>query len=89
LCKVFPQIACDYPRDGDGRLVPKKLPVDELNNYRGVLGHFHVQLNKTDPGPAFDWDRVIGGARKLLGLAPVSPAAGHGTRAAGTTPAGE
>lgn len=68
LCKVFPKITCDYPRDAEGKLITKKLPDEDLKNYAGVLGHFHVQTNKTDPGPAFDWDRVIGGARRLLGL---------------------
>lgn len=71
LCKVFPKIACDYPRDADGKLVAKKLPEEQLRNFGGVLGHFHIQTNKTDPGPAFDWDRVIGGARQLLGMGPV------------------
>ncbi len=68
LCQVFPKIACDYPRAADGTLVTRKLPPDDLARYQGVLGHYHVQQNKTDPGPAFDWDRVIGGARRLLGL---------------------
>ncbi|MES2692355.1 MAG: N-acetylmuramoyl-L-alanine amidase [Verrucomicrobiota bacterium] len=68
LCKVFPKITCDYPRDAAGKLIAKKLPDDELKAYHGVLGHFHVQTNKTDPGPAFDWNRVIGGARRLLHL---------------------
>jgi N-acetyl-anhydromuramyl-L-alanine amidase AmpD len=68
LCKAFPQITCDYPRDADGKLVRQKLSDDELKNYHGVLGHFHVQTNKIDPGPAFDWDKVIGGARRELGL---------------------
>jgi N-acetylmuramoyl-L-alanine amidase len=74
LCKVFPKIACDYPRDADGKLVAKKLPEEQLKNFGGVIGHFHIQTNKTDPGPAFDWDRVSGGARRMLGLAPVVPA---------------
>lgn len=68
LCQVFPKITCDYPRDAAGKLVGQKLSDEELKNYHGVLGHYHVQTNKTDPGPAFDWERVIGGARRLLGL---------------------
>ena len=68
LCKVFPAITCDYPRDAEGKLVRQKLSDDELKVYHGVLGHYHVQTNKIDPGPAFDWDGVIGGARKILGL---------------------
>jgi N-acetyl-anhydromuramyl-L-alanine amidase AmpD len=66
LCKIFPKIKCRYPVDADGHLIPRKLPADELKNYEGVLGHYHIQTNKTDPGPAFDWNRVIGGANKIL-----------------------
>ncbi|MEQ8618620.1 MAG: peptidoglycan recognition family protein [Lacipirellulaceae bacterium] len=66
LCRVFPKLDCVYPQDDEGKLVPKKLPDDRWRDFQGVLGHYHVQLNKTDPGPAFDWERVIGGANKLL-----------------------
>jgi N-acetyl-anhydromuramyl-L-alanine amidase AmpD len=66
LCKVFPKIKCDYPKDGAGNLIPQKLPDDELNAYHGVLGHYHVQTDKTDPGPALQWDYLIGSARKLM-----------------------
>jgi N-acetyl-anhydromuramyl-L-alanine amidase AmpD len=70
LCKIFPKLKCDYPKDADGKLIPRKLPDDELKNYQGVLGHYHIQTNKTDPGPAFDWERVIGGAQRILGIEP-------------------
>jgi N-acetylmuramoyl-L-alanine amidase len=66
LCKVFPKIRCDYPKDDKGALIPRKLPDDQYNRYNGVLGHYHVQTNKNDPGPAFQWDRVIDGAKKLM-----------------------
>jgi N-acetyl-anhydromuramyl-L-alanine amidase AmpD len=66
LCKIFPNIKCDYPKDGAGKLIPKKLDDDAWRAYQGVLGHYHVQLNKTDPGPAFQWDKVINGAKKLM-----------------------
>ena len=66
LCNIFPKLKCRYPLDADGKLIPEKLPDDELNNYHGVLGHYHIQTNKNDPGPAFDWDKVIGGAQKIL-----------------------
>jgi N-acetyl-anhydromuramyl-L-alanine amidase AmpD len=66
LCKVFPKIKCDYPRDANGHLVPRKLPDDELEKYQGVLGHYHIQTNKVDPGPAFQWDSVVAQARGLL-----------------------
>ena len=66
LCTVFPKIRCDYPRDASGRLITHKLPAEQLERYQGILGHYHVQTNKVDPGPAFQWDRVIGDARRLL-----------------------
>ena len=66
LSRVFPKIKCEYPQDANGKLIPDKLPDDELEKFHGVLGHFHIQTNKVDPGPAFQWDYVIGNARKLL-----------------------
>jgi N-acetylmuramoyl-L-alanine amidase len=66
LCTVFPKIRCDYPRDAAGNLVLAKLPDADLARYQGILGHYHVQTNKVDPGPAFQWDRVIGGARERI-----------------------
>ena len=66
LCKIFPKLKCQYPVDANGKLIPHKLPDDELKNYQGVMGHYHVQKNKTDPGPALDWEKIIGGAQKIL-----------------------
>src|SRR5262249_9608387 len=66
LCTVFPKIACRYPRDAEGQLIPRKLPAEELARYHGILGHYHVQTNKVDPGPAFQWDKVVDGAQKLM-----------------------
>lgn len=66
LCRIFPKIDCDFPRGADGRLLAAKLPDEALANYSGVLGHYHIQANKVDPGPAFQWETVIHGARSLL-----------------------
>jgi hypothetical protein len=38
----------------------------DLRAYRGVLGHYHIQTNKVDPGPALQWDYVVGEARRLM-----------------------
>lgn len=66
LCTIFPKIRCEYPRDDQGQLVREKLPDPLLRRFQGILGHFHVQANKVDPGPAFQWDRVINGARQII-----------------------
>lgn len=65
LNTALPKIELDYPRDKYGHLITGKLPDSRLTKYRGILGHYHVQSNKQDPGPAFDWDRVINTARNL------------------------
>ena len=74
LCQALPQIKCDYPKDAAGHLIRQKLPDADLKAYQGVLGHYHVQTDKDDPGPAFQWDYVIGHARRLLngGLSPMA-----------------
>jgi hypothetical protein len=65
LCTIFPKLKCTYPTE-DGKLIPHRLSGEEWNRFQGVLGHYHVQANKTDPGPAFNWEKVIGGARELI-----------------------
>ena len=42
-----------------------KLPGRALEKFHGILGHYHIQENKTDPGPALDWNRLIAEARRL------------------------
>jgi N-acetylmuramoyl-L-alanine amidase len=64
LCRVFPRITCDFPHDNSGRLITRKLPDDELAKYHGILGHYHIQENKIDPGPALQWRRLIDDVRK-------------------------
>lgn len=66
LCKIFPKLKCSYPTDGDGHLIPHKLPDEDWETFQGILGHYHVQTNKVDPGPAMQWDRVVDGAKELL-----------------------
>jgi N-acetyl-anhydromuramyl-L-alanine amidase AmpD len=66
VCTVLPRIECKYPTDASGKLIAGKLLDKELENYHGVLGHYHLTTSKVDPGPAFDWDYVIGTARRLM-----------------------
>jgi N-acetyl-anhydromuramyl-L-alanine amidase AmpD len=66
LCTALPKITCDYPREENGKVLPETLPREKWDDYQGLLGHWHVQDNKTDPGPAFNWDRVQKGAWKLM-----------------------
>lgn len=70
LSAVLPSISLDAPRGSDGAVLDRALTPEEFAGFRGVLGHWHVQANKVDPGPAFDWDRVLTRARSLRRRAP-------------------
>lgn len=72
LCRIFPKIRCQYPTNDEGQLITCKLPDEQLTNYEGILGHYHIQTDKVDPGPAFQWDYVIAGARKILAQDPAA-----------------
>lgn len=65
LTRVFPRIRLDYPRDAHGELRTTVLGPEEFDAFSGILGHYHVQKNKTDPGPAMDWDRLLAEARAV------------------------
>lgn len=65
LNKALPRIRIDGPRDADGKIIDHALPESTLRGFDGVVGHFHVQTNKQDPGPAFQWERVLQEAREI------------------------
>lgn len=63
--QALPQVHIDAPRAANGEVLWRQLDDGEFSAFRGVLGHFHVQANKQDPGPAFQWQRVLDEARAL------------------------
>ncbi len=65
LTRIFPNIRPDFPRNPDGTVTREVLPPEQLKSYQGILGHYHVQANKVDPGPAFDWERLEQGMRRV------------------------
>ena len=66
LCRALSRIAPDYPRDEAGALRTTKLTEKEMEAFSGVLGHYHITEVKVDPGPAFDWDRLVDGVHRHL-----------------------
>jgi len=64
LHRALPRVALTAPRDDDGHVIDRVMPDDALAKYNGLIGHYHLTKGKSDPGPAFDWDRVISGARR-------------------------
>jgi N-acetyl-anhydromuramyl-L-alanine amidase AmpD len=66
LCRALPRIHPDAPRDASGRIRDSALGDEEFEAFSGILGHFHVQTNKTDPGPAFPWEDFLDALRRDL-----------------------
>ncbi len=65
LARVFPRIRLDAPRDGNGAVLTRVMTKTELLAFDGIVGHFHVNEGKQDPGPAMQWDRLLAEARAL------------------------
>jgi N-acetyl-anhydromuramyl-L-alanine amidase AmpD len=87
LCTVLPRVRCDYPRDESGRLITRQLTPGEFAAYSGLIGHYHIQKDKIDPGPGFQWDWVVEKARALSrGAASVSDRPVRPLRSAEGTP---
>jgi N-acetyl-anhydromuramyl-L-alanine amidase AmpD len=67
LSRTFPRIRLEAPRGPDGSIRTTALSRQELQEFDGIVGHFHVQTNKTDPGPAMQWERLLQAARAIAG----------------------
>jgi N-acetyl-anhydromuramyl-L-alanine amidase AmpD len=66
VCTALPKVTLDYPKDDQGKLIASELPEEMYANYTGLLGHYNVTRQKQDPGPAFQWDRIVNGAKLLM-----------------------
>lgn len=65
LTREVPALPLRFPRNADGSVRSNVLADSEFAAFKGILGHYHVQKNKTDPGPAFDWARLEREIRSL------------------------
>ncbi len=68
LCREFPRLRPDAPRDEHGFVLDRVMDDDAWERFGGILGHYHVQKNKNDPGPAFDWEPFLAAVRSQLGI---------------------
>jgi N-acetyl-anhydromuramyl-L-alanine amidase AmpD len=66
LCDIFPRLRPEIPRGADGHVLTRTLGAEEWAGFAGILGHYHVQQNKGDPGPALDWDHLLAEVKKHL-----------------------
>jgi N-acetyl-anhydromuramyl-L-alanine amidase AmpD len=54
LCKKY-EVPVQFPAHGPGTYHAEG---SDLSNFRGLLGHEAIDNTKTDPGGAFDWERL-------------------------------
>lgn len=59
LFQIFTGIKRTAPLDPDGKVVQRRLA--EPVGFSGIVGHLHVSANKWDPGPGFEWERILVG----------------------------
>jgi len=77
LCTALPEIQCQVPRDSEGNVPAQKLSDEALASFKGVLGHYHITERKIDPGPAFDWEKLMAEARTMMNRGGVESAPTH------------
>jgi N-acetyl-anhydromuramyl-L-alanine amidase AmpD len=70
LFQIFPSIKRQAPLDPDGKVVQRRLA--EPAGFSGIVGHLHVSANKWDPGPGFEWERILVGIRGSRFFFPVT-----------------
>ena len=59
LCRIFPRMRADAPRDSTGNVRTDVLSDEEFDQFLGIVGHYHVDEAKSDPGPALQWDLYL------------------------------
>ncbi len=65
LRKTFPRIEPEVPRRADGSVRTDALARDEIDRFRGIIGHSHITTERNEPGPAFDWDGYLRSLHEL------------------------
>jgi len=58
LVSIFPKLKLQFPTDENGQVINRMLNSTQFAEFQGILGHYHVQSNKVDPGPAFQWEKL-------------------------------
>jgi N-acetyl-anhydromuramyl-L-alanine amidase AmpD len=59
LLKVLPNIKPYPPMDESGQVILNV--IDDYLGFEGIMAHWHISATRWDPGPEFDWDRMVAG----------------------------
>lgn len=66
LVRTFPKLPLAVPRDSHGQVLTVRMSPEREKSFTGLVGHLHVSSQRRDPGPAFDWERLLSEAWRLL-----------------------
>ncbi len=61
-----------YPMKPDGKVLDLHLEGDDAKKLKGIIAHWHVSFERWDPGPGFDWERVLAGLTHEHNSFPIS-----------------
>ena len=64
------KIRREAPIGEDGRVVNRCLA--DPTSFSGIVAHWHLKASKWDPGPGFDWERLLVGVRASRVFYPVT-----------------
>ncbi len=59
LLKVLPSVKPYPPMDESGQVILGV--IDDFLGFSGIMAHWHISATRWDPGPEFDWDRMVAG----------------------------
>jgi hypothetical protein len=54
---LLPNLKDSFPLDDQGKVTSQTLGKDS-GQFRGILGHFHLNPKARDPSVAFPWDEL-------------------------------
>ena len=69
LSTLLPRIKKQHPMDAAGRVIPQV--VEGGTAFEGIIAHWHTEVNRWDPGPGFDWDRLYHALRGEENVYPI------------------
>ncbi len=59
LGEALPRLRPVFPTEAGGEVRSTTLSERDITSFKGIVGHWHVATHKVDPGPSFDWHRLI------------------------------
>mgnify|MGYP002630105828 CR=1 FL=1 len=78
LATVLPKLKLTAPIDERGEILWRVPAPEDMNPEKiGIYGHMHLTAEKFDPGPGFDWPRLLQGLSKEHNRFPIELLAGR------------